>query len=181
MKYGSVRNICGVFAVSMLLSACGGEDTSEIDRVTKLYDLKAPEVAAMQACATLSDEKKPIVRVGNDNMRMSFVPLDICGCQAPILTAVFQDEKYGSYAAFLKYIGKPVRRGSATLKAKELKPGIDLKYGTYKLTQGLEVCVFKMVHGEPKLAKKVLTPYEDPKTKKKNAKTKTAEKAKPAG
>jgi hypothetical protein len=156
MSSGSFLKFASGFAACIVLAGCGGPDKEELTRVATKFNMTYEEKVAFKACMDHTDGTKPIIRFGKDMMKMSEVPLEVCGCQAKSMLKMMKEGSFDSYNMFTKWMTKLDRKKDVAFRYKDLKGGVDNKTATVALSKSFDSCATAALNENPKLAKEIL-------------------------
>jgi hypothetical protein len=177
MNRASFRNITALVLVGVVLSACGGGsefDQKEFKRVTEKFKMKEKDVAAFKVCVASSEEATPFFKMGSNIMKMSSIPLEVCGCQTSTIVSVFKQDKLPAYAKFVAWVSAPQRKKASGLRKTDFIYAADQKAMAAKLATSLESCTRQYIAANEELGQKLLTVHVNLEQKKKDAEAKAA-------
>jgi hypothetical protein len=173
-------NFAGALIASVLLTGCGGPEKEDLTRVATKFNMTLEEKVAFKACYDKTDGTKPVIRFGKDMMRMSEVPLEVCGCQAKPMLTMMKPGSFDSYNMFTKWMTKLDRKKDVAFRYKDLKSGVDNKTATAALAKSFDACATAVLNEKPALVKQILTLAVDKSQQKQLAEKRKKEKAKAA-
>jgi hypothetical protein len=177
MNKASFRNVSAMALVGFVLAACGGGsdfDQEEFKRVSEKFKMKEKDIAAFKVCVDSSAEATPFVKMGSNIMKMSSVPMEVCGCQTSTIVSVFKKDKLSSYAKFVGWVSAPQRKKASGLRKTDFTYAVDQKVIGAKLVTALESCTRQYIAANEELGKKLLTVHVNLEQKKKDAEAKAA-------
>ncbi len=162
-----------IAGLSLALASCGSNE-EELQNFAKAKKLSKPETAAFMACANGHRKNRPIFASKDGNMVMKHTPMEICACHARIITTVFKEEDFKSYAMFAEYMAKEVRKNPPFISRKVLKSDLKAPDATKRLERSLSTCMNTYLTANKELEEPLLELLPVKETEKKDEKPKTA-------
>ncbi len=126
--------------VGLLLAACG--NGAEITRISEELKLSEPEVKAFRICSREWQGKKmPVIDVAGRKMKMTRVPLEICGCAAPAIARVYNADgvRYG-FTSFASFASKKEKKRIPKILPEYLQEGVKREEGVKIVWQSFSAC-----------------------------------------
>ncbi len=130
--------IAAMAGLCLALTGC-----ADIEEEMKLYiaqhRLSESKALAFRVC--INNLSRPMFPVAEGNLVMKSVPLEVCGCQVPAITALFKDKQYGGYAGFATYMARENKKKKPKFGKKVLSESYTSPEAAEKLEEALNSCV----------------------------------------
>lgn len=141
--------IAAIAGLCLVLAGC--KDTeAEMKQYIAQNRLTETTALAFRVCVNNLTSNRPLFPVPEGNMVMKSVPLEICGCQVPVITALFKEKQYGGYAGFASYMARENKKKKPKFGKKVLSESYTSPEAAEQLEQSLNACVktYKEAHEE---------------------------------
>ena len=113
-------------------------DMKQYIRQNKLSEAKA---LAFRVCVNNLSSNRPLFPVAEGFMVMKSVPLEICGCQVPVITELFKEKQYFGYAGFTVYMARENKKKKPKFSKKVVSGSYTSLQVAEKLEEVLNACV----------------------------------------
>ncbi|MFO1034881.1 MAG: hypothetical protein U1E15_12710 [Hyphomicrobiales bacterium] len=140
-------------AALILAAACG--DSGEISRISEEMKLNEKQQYAFSVCARdLKGKRMPIFQISGKDMKMTRVPLEVCGCQSKTLAAVFKDDPSvkAAHPGFVSFAAKKKKIKFPKLDEKLITEGVKKEDGMKMLWDSFTACTTQYQSQFPKRA-----------------------------
>ena len=146
-----VRRTGALALTALILAACG--DSGEISRISEEMKLNDKQQYAFSVCARdLKGKRMPIFQISGKEMKMTRVPLEVCGCQSKTLAAVFKDDPSvkAAHPGFVSFAAKKKKIKFPKLDEKLIADGVKKEDGMKMLWDSFTACTTQYQSQFPK-------------------------------
>jgi hypothetical protein len=121
----NLQRLAAICGVALALAACG--NSGEITRVSEELKLTEEEVRAFRICVRdLTGKKLPVFDIAGKKMRMTSIPVEVCGCASKSIAKAFNgDNIKDAFPTFKGYASRPDKKRVPRIDATFVKDGLD--------------------------------------------------------
>ena len=125
MAYLNPKRFAALLGAGLALAACG--NSGEITRISEELKLTDDEVRAFRICVReMTGKKLPVFAVAGKQMRMTRVPVEVCGCTSKAIARVFiGDNIKDAFPTFKGFASRPEKKRVPKIDATYVKDGLD--------------------------------------------------------
>lgn len=149
MSWTRATRIAAFAGLCLALTGCKDID-AEMKQYVRQHKFPEAKALAFRVCVNNLSSNKPLFPVEEGFMVMKSVPLDVCGCQAPVITALFKEKQYGGYAGFATYMARENKKKKPKFGKKVLSESYTSLQAAAELEESLNACVktYREAHAE---------------------------------
>ena len=121
----NLERIAAISGLCLALAACG--NSGEITRISEELKLSEEEVRAFRICVRdMQGKKLPVFDIAGKKMRMTHVPVEVCGCTSKAISRAFVgDNIKNAFPTFKGFAARPDKTRIPKIDATFVQEGLD--------------------------------------------------------